>query len=84
MTIHCEFTDKEPSTVSSQPDEGTYVHGLFMEGARWNKETKVIADSLPKELHPTVPVLARADRLELSTPGPPHLPRGRPIATAHP
>ena len=50
MTIHCEFTDKEPSTVSSQPDEGTYVHGLFMEGARWDDETMTISDSHPKVL----------------------------------
>eukprot|EP00326_Haptolina_ericina_P033955 CAMPEP_0181237030 /NCGR_PEP_ID=MMETSP1096-20121128/38526_1 /TAXON_ID=156174 ORGANISM="Chrysochromulina ericina, Strain CCMP281" /NCGR_SAMPLE_ID=MMETSP1096 /ASSEMBLY_ACC=CAM_ASM_000453 /LENGTH=717 /DNA_ID=CAMNT_0023332319 /DNA_START=18 /DNA_END=2171 /DNA_ORIENTATION=+ len=57
MTVHTEVTEFEPSQVSGQPDEGTYVHGLYMEGARWDKTNNVITDSLPKELHPSIPVL---------------------------
>ncbi|XP_060048420.1 dynein axonemal heavy chain 14 isoform X2 [Erinaceus europaeus] len=30
---------------------GAHVFGLFMEGARWNQEQKVLEDSLPLELH---------------------------------
>merc|ERR1712070_553688 len=47
----------EPSGVSAYPEEGMYIHGLFMEGARWDSKKNVVADSVPKELHPPVPVM---------------------------
>ena len=57
MTVHTEITTLEPTQVTAQPEEGTHVHGLFMEGARWDKATNMLADSYPKELHPAVPVM---------------------------
>jgi len=47
----------EPSTVECQPDSGTYVHGFFMEGARWDVEENCLTESKPKELYPTMPVI---------------------------
>jgi dynein heavy chain len=57
MTVHTEFTQHESSQVTDQPKDGTYVHGFFMEGARWDKAANLITDSRPKELHPTTPVM---------------------------
>ena len=57
MAIHTEVTSKQPAGVQSQPAEGTYVHGLFMEGARWDVALGAIAESRPKEFHPPMPVL---------------------------
>jgi len=57
MRIHTEVTDKAVEQMSAQPDEGTYVHGLYMEGARWDKAANCIAESRPKELHPPMPVM---------------------------
>ena len=37
--------------------EGAFVHGLYMEGARWDKELNSIVDSRLKELHPEMPVI---------------------------
>ena len=31
--------------------EGVYIHGLFIEGAGWNKTEARIEDSQPKELY---------------------------------
>jgi len=47
----------EPSNLSGYPEEGMYIHGFFMEGARWDSKKGVVTDSVPKELHPVVPVV---------------------------
>merc|ERR1711871_748727 len=47
----------DKSGLDSAPEDGAMIHGLYMEGARWNMEENVIADSLLKQLHPEMPVL---------------------------
>ena len=39
------------------PREGAYVHGLFIEGARWDVVLGTIGDSLLKDLHPLMPIM---------------------------
>eukprot|EP00304_Pavlova_gyrans_P012708 CAMPEP_0206041750 /NCGR_PEP_ID=MMETSP1466-20131121/6142_1 /ASSEMBLY_ACC=CAM_ASM_001126 /TAXON_ID=44452 /ORGANISM="Pavlova gyrans, Strain CCMP608" /LENGTH=4121 /DNA_ID=CAMNT_0053416453 /DNA_START=38 /DNA_END=12403 /DNA_ORIENTATION=- len=41
----------------SPPENGVYIHGMFMEGARWNKEDDCIDESHPGELFAPVPVV---------------------------
>lgn len=41
----------------SAPREGAYVHGLHMEGARWDVQAGIIMDSKLKELFPSMPVI---------------------------
>jgi dynein heavy chain len=33
------------------PNEGVYIHGLFLEGSGWNRPEKRLEDSNPKELY---------------------------------
>jgi dynein heavy chain len=47
----------EPEEVSEYPEDGMYIHGLCMEGARWDMKKGVIADSIPKDLHPRMPLI---------------------------
>ena len=50
-------TKKIREEVTLPPKEGAFVHGLYMEGARWDVDTNSIADSRLKELHPEMPVM---------------------------
>lgn len=42
---------------SAAPREGAYIHGLFMEGARWDIQSGIIMESRLKELFPPMPVI---------------------------
>lgn len=56
------FNNRQVSRISSlffrnPPREGAYVHGLHMEGARWDVQAGIIMDSRLKELFPAMPVI---------------------------
>ncbi|XP_063312141.1 dynein axonemal heavy chain 9 [Pelobates fuscus] len=57
MTLQCDVTKKNREDFSSPPREGAYVHGLYMEGARWDTQTGIITDARLKELTPAMPVI---------------------------
>ena len=57
MCLTCEVTKKQPGEVQQNMREGAYIHGLFMEGARWDLNIGSIAESQLKELYPTMPVM---------------------------
>ncbi|XP_075374923.1 dynein axonemal heavy chain 17-like isoform X2 [Mycteria americana] len=57
MCLSVEVTKKNREDVTAPPREGSYVHGLFMEGARWDIPSGVIADARLKELTPMMPVI---------------------------
>ncbi|NXP60283.1 DYH17 protein, partial [Chloropsis cyanopogon] len=68
MCLAADVTKKTREEITFPPREGSYVHGLFMEGARWDVPSGSIADARMKELTPEMPViLLRAvpvDRLD--------------------
>lgn len=45
------------SELTHHPDEGCYIHGLFLEGARWDPATFRLAESRPKELYTEMAVI---------------------------
>jgi dynein heavy chain len=46
--------DKEPS---QPPEDGAYIKGLFVDGARWERKTRQLAESLPKQLQDAMPII---------------------------
>ncbi|XP_069510616.1 dynein axonemal heavy chain 9 [Ambystoma mexicanum] len=57
MTLQCDVTKKNREDFSSPPREGAYVHGLYMEGARWDTQAGIITDARLKDLTPAMPVI---------------------------
>ncbi|XP_072275027.1 dynein axonemal heavy chain 3 [Pyxicephalus adspersus] len=50
VTIH-------EQTIDTSPEDGAYVRGLFLEGARWDRQEMQIGESLPKILYDALPVI---------------------------
>ncbi len=49
---------KDPYTsYTSRPEDGCYIRGLFVEGARWDMGSFELAESRPKELYTDMPVM---------------------------
>jgi dynein heavy chain len=52
-----DFEMKDEESFVDPPENGVYTHGLFLEGARWDKPTHELAESLPKILFSPAPVM---------------------------
>ncbi|KAJ1549535.1 Dynein heavy chain 7, axonemal [Cladochytrium tenue] len=52
-----EYVVQTTRTAGVRPEEGQYVNGLFLEGARWDIGQNSIAESVPRVLYDAVPVI---------------------------
>lgn len=43
--------------LTERPENGCYIRGLFLEGARWDSEGFELSESRPKELYTDMPVM---------------------------
>lgn len=72
--------------VEEPAEDGAYVRGLYMEGARWSRSRHAVAESAPRELFTAVPLIHLLPRHKSEAPtvrGSPSLYTGRPNGTAH-
>jgi dynein heavy chain len=51
-----EFSSKSEEQLS-KPNDGAYIKGLFIEGARWDPKTMLMGHSLPKLLFDILPII---------------------------
>ncbi|KAM8930418.1 dynein axonemal heavy chain 12 [Pelodytes ibericus] len=52
-----EFEVLPVDTVDSSPADGVYVNGLFLDGARWDRQRGVLSEQHPKILFDSVPII---------------------------
>ncbi|XP_045053259.2 dynein axonemal heavy chain 11 isoform X2 [Desmodus rotundus] len=57
MCLTVDVTKKNKEEYGHPPREGAYLHGLFMEGARWDAQAGTIVDARLKELTSAMPVI---------------------------
>jgi dynein heavy chain len=50
-----QVLDKEVEDIEEGPEDGIIVHGLWMEGARWQREEVSLAEAIPGEMFSKVP-----------------------------
>uniref|UniRef100_A0A4W4HCE4 Dynein, axonemal, heavy polypeptide 9 like n=1 Tax=Electrophorus electricus TaxID=8005 RepID=A0A4W4HCE4_ELEEL len=58
MTLTVDVMKKFKEELNQPAREGAYVHGLYMEGARWDIQNGTITEARLKELTPRMPVIA--------------------------
>ncbi|XP_053327633.1 dynein axonemal heavy chain 3 [Spea bombifrons] len=51
-----EVTTHE-NKIDEAPEDGAYIKGLFLEGARWDRQAMQIGESLPKILYDALPII---------------------------
>ena len=52
-----EVTKRGPEEIEAATREGAYIHGLVVEGARWDTSTGSLEEAFMKELYPKLPVM---------------------------
>ena len=57
VSFSFEILDTPHDEITSKPEDGIYIRGLFLEGARWDKESKSLVESRAKELFTAMPVV---------------------------
>lgn len=52
-----QLVDVSYKSITAKPENGAFIRGLFLEGARWDPALKSLNDSLPKQLYTELPVI---------------------------
>ncbi|KAA6419936.1 MAG: dynein heavy chain axonemal [Trebouxia sp. A1-2] len=56
-TVVFDYVCMPPGEQTSPPSDGAYISGMYVEGARWDPETMMLAESLPKVLYSAAPII---------------------------
>lgn len=51
------LTVETAEEIEEKPEDGVYIIGLFLDGARWDRENLVITDQLPAKMVETMPIV---------------------------
>lgn len=57
VVLNNEMTKSTKDDISAPPPEGVFVHGLFLDGAGWDRRNSRLVESPPKALSAPLPVI---------------------------
>jgi len=60
--------DEADEADAKRPEDGAYLRGLFMEGARWDPVGFCIAESYPRELFISMPLIHLSPKMRTDVP----------------
>jgi len=49
--------DKSHTDITQKPEDGCYIYGIYLEGARWDSKKHLLGSSRPKELYTDLPLM---------------------------
>jgi dynein heavy chain len=61
-------SDEADEAEAARPEDGAYLKGLFMEGARWDPLGFCIAESFPRELFVSMPLIHLSPKMRTDVP----------------
>jgi dynein heavy chain len=67
-----DFEMMQEDRYPTGPSNGVYTYGLFLEGARWDKDERALAESLPKVLFSPAPTMHWVPYRKAEVPKYPH------------
>ena len=65
LSYNFEVMTRAAEDILAKPEDGCYIYGLYLEGARWDAVNMRLAESRPKELYTTMAAIwlrPQADR----------------------
>jgi dynein heavy chain len=54
---HIMMDTSNSDDITTKPEDGVYIRGLFLEGARWDPDLRSLNDSRPKQLFSAAPIM---------------------------
>ena len=51
------LTEEKPEEVEEKPEDGVICYGMFMDGARWNRDLQCIDEQQPAILYDPMPLI---------------------------
>ncbi|KAJ3083314.1 hypothetical protein HK100_009478 [Physocladia obscura] len=57
VKLACEVMKQMKEDITAAPGEGVYIHGLFIEGAGWDRKNIRLTESQPKIIYQLMPVI---------------------------
>jgi len=55
LTFDFEVIPKD--FIETAPEDGAYIYGFFLDGARWDREKGILAEQMPKILYDSLPII---------------------------
>ncbi|EDV24937.1 uncharacterized protein TRIADDRAFT_25541, partial [Trichoplax adhaerens] len=57
LNFSYEVLSQNHDEITNSPTDGAYIYGVYLEGARWDRDRRVVTESYPKLLYDLLPVI---------------------------